>query len=66
MTSVDTAGFLTIGLMLSGDLEKTVRLSNILPTATDADVYAVGAAILSVLDATGNGFTRNEKTILSA
>jgi len=66
MTSVDQAGYLTIGLTITGDLEKTVRLGNIKPTATDADIYAVGVAIQAVLDGVAGPLTRNEKTGLTA
>lgn len=66
MTSVDQLGYATIALTYSGDKKVSVRLGNLKPGATDADVYAVATAISEVLNYPLASITRMEKTLLNA
>ena len=65
MTSVDQNGNVVIKLTTSGDATVSVSLSNIKPTALDADVYAVAEALVALLDYSVSSITRNEKTLLT-
>jgi hypothetical protein len=65
MTSVDQNGNVVIKLTTSGDATVSVSLSNIKPTAIDADVYAVADALVALLDYSVSSITRNEKTLLT-
>lgn len=64
MTSVDQAGFCTIGLT-SGESVVSVRIANIKPTATDADIYSVASALVALLDLPLASITRSERTLLN-
>jgi hypothetical protein len=66
MTTVDQLGFASIALTLAGDVNVTVRLSNIKPTATDLDVYDVCVAIASLLAYPIASILRSERTLLNA
>ena len=65
MTAVDQAGFCTIALT-SGDSTVSVRIANLKPTATDADIYSVAAALVLLLDLPLASITRSERTLLNA
>jgi len=49
MTVVDQVGFVSIYLDAGGGDTVSVRLNNIKPTATDADVYDVAVAVAGLL-----------------
>jgi hypothetical protein len=66
MTSVDQNGNVVMKLSSGGDATVSVSLSNVKPSAIDADVYAVAFAIAGLLDYPIASITRNEKTLLNA
>jgi hypothetical protein len=66
MTSVDQNGTAVIKLTSGGDSTVSVTLSNIKPSAIDADVYAFADALVALLDYPVASITRNEKTLLNA
>jgi hypothetical protein len=66
MTSVDQNGNVVIKLTTLGDATVSVSLTNVKPSALDADVYAVAYAIAGLLDYSIASITRNEKTLLNA
>ncbi len=49
MTIINQTGYATLYLQGPNDSTLSVRLSNIKPTAVDADVYAVAQAVSSLL-----------------
>jgi hypothetical protein len=66
MTTVDQLGFVNIALTLAGDVTVSVRLSNVKPDATDADVYAVCVAVAGLLEYSIASILRSERTLLNA
>jgi hypothetical protein len=66
MTVVDNVGYVSITLSAGGDSTVNVRLSNVKPTALDADVYAVVNAIAGLLNYPVDSILRTSRKTYSA
>lgn len=66
MTAVDQLGYVALKLDLGNDVEGTVTLANIKPTATDQACYDIGVALGVLCDGSVLTINRTEKTLLNA